>query len=85
MSIALDDLLAVLAAVALAAVGGEAFLKSILGAAIHLRVPKRVVAITLAAFATSNPELTVSSVAALAASRRSASATPSAAMWSISP
>ncbi len=66
MSIALDDLLAVLAAVALAAVGGEAFLKSILGAAIHLRVPKRVVAITLAAFATSSPELTVSSVAALA-------------------
>ncbi|MCK6389075.1 MAG: sodium:calcium antiporter [Zoogloea sp.] len=66
MSIALDDLLAVLAAVALAAVGGEAFLKSILGAATHLRVPKRVVAITLAAFATSSPELTVSSVAALA-------------------
>lgn len=66
MSIALNDLLAVLAAIALAAVGGEAFLKSILGAAIHLRVPKRVVAITLAAFATSSPELTVSSVAALA-------------------
>lgn len=66
MSISLDDLLAVLAAIALAAAGGEAFLKSILGAAIHLRVPKRVVAITLAAFATSSPELTVSSVAALA-------------------
>ena len=66
MSIAVDDLLAVLAAVVLAAVGGEAFLKSILGAAIHLRVPKRVVAITLAAFATSSPELTVSTVAALA-------------------
>jgi len=66
MSISLDDLLAVLAAIALASVGGEAFLKSILGAAIHLRVPKRVVAITLAAFATSSPELTVSSVAALA-------------------
>lgn len=66
MSIALDDLFAVLAAVVLAVVGGEAFLKSILGAAIHLRVPKRVVAVTLAAFATSSPELTVSSVAALA-------------------
>ena len=66
MSISLDDLLAVLAAIVLAAVGGEAFLKSILGAAIHLRVPKRVVAITLAAFATSSPELTVSTVAALA-------------------
>lgn len=50
----------------LAATGGDAFLKSILGAALHLRVPKMVVATTLAAFATSSPELTVSSVAALA-------------------
>ena len=42
----------------LAAAGGESFLKSILDAALHLRIPKRVVATTLAAFATSNPELT---------------------------
>ena len=55
-----------LAAVLLAAAGGEAFLKSILGAALHLRVPKMVVATTLSAFATSSPELTVSTVAALA-------------------
>jgi hypothetical protein len=50
--------------------GGEAFLKSILGVAIHLRVPKIVVATTLAAFATSAPELTVSTVAALSGGRR---------------
>jgi len=56
----------ILGAVLLAAAGGEAFLKSILGTARHLRVPKAVVATTLAAFATSSPELTVSTVAALA-------------------
>ena len=60
------DLALILGAVLLAAAGGEAFLKSILGAAIHLRVPKIVVATTLAAFVTSAPELTVSTVAALA-------------------
>jgi cation:H+ antiporter len=60
------DLALIVGAILLAAAGGEAFLKSILGAALHLRVPKMVVATTLAAFATSSPELTVSSVAALA-------------------
>lgn len=62
----MTDLALILAAVLLAAAGGEAFLKSILGAALHLRVPKMVVATTLSAFATSSPELTVSTVAALA-------------------
>jgi cation:H+ antiporter len=62
----MSDLVQIVGAVLLAALGGEAFLKSILGAAVHLRVPKAVVATTLAAFATSSPELTVSSVAALA-------------------
>lgn len=62
----MNDLLAVLGAVALAGVGGELFLKGVLGAAASLRVPKLLVATTLAAFATSSPELTVSSVAALA-------------------
>jgi len=61
-----SDLVAILGAVALAGIGGEAFLKSILGASAHLRVPKVVAATTLAAFATSSPELTVSTVAALA-------------------
>lgn len=62
----MTDLALILGAVLLAAVGGEAFLKSILGATMHLRVPKIVVATTLAAFATSAPELTVFTVAALA-------------------
>lgn len=56
---------AVLLAVLLAAVGGEAFLKGVLGIAAWLRLPKLLVATTLAAFATSSPELTVSSIAAL--------------------
>jgi cation:H+ antiporter len=55
-----------LAAVALAGIGGELFLKGVLGAATALRVPRLLVATSLAAFATSSPELTVSSVAALA-------------------
>jgi cation:H+ antiporter len=50
----------------LAAIGGEAFLKGVLGVSGWLRVPKLLVATTLAAFATSSPELTVSTVAALA-------------------
>ncbi len=60
------DLLALLAAIPLAAVGGEAFLRGILGFSAWLRLPKMLVATTLAAFATSSPELTVSSMAALA-------------------
>lgn len=66
MNIAIADLGALLGAIVLAAAGGEAFLKAILGAAAHLRVPRAVAATTLAAFATSSPELTVSTVAALA-------------------
>lgn len=62
----MTDAALILGAILLAAIGGEAFLRSILGAALHLRVPKIVVATTLAAFATSSPELTVSTVAALA-------------------
>lgn len=61
-----NDLLALLAAIVLAALGGEAFLKGVLGIATSLRLPKLLVASTLAAFATSSPELTVSSMAALA-------------------
>ncbi|MBU1654352.1 MAG: sodium:calcium antiporter [Gammaproteobacteria bacterium] len=62
----MTDLLALLAAIPLAALGGEAFLKGVLGVAAWLRLPKLLVATTLAAFATSSPELTVSSMAALA-------------------
>ena len=66
MTVSGNDLLAVLGAVAFAGVGGELFLKGVLGAAAALRLPRLLVATTLAAFATSSPELTVSSVAALA-------------------
>lgn len=66
MPISLTDLAALGGAVVLAAAGGEAFLKGVLGVAGWLRVPKLLVATTLAAFATSSPELTVSSMAALA-------------------
>lgn len=64
--IAGSDMLALLAAIPLAALGGEAFLKGVLGLSTWLRLPKLLVATTLAAFATSSPELTVSSMAALA-------------------
>lgn len=66
MTLSGNDLLAVLGAVALAGIGGELFLKGVLGISGWLRVPRLLVATTLAAFATSSPELTVSSVAALA-------------------
>lgn len=66
MNISGNDLMSVLGAIVLAAFGGELFLKGVLNAASVLRVPKLLVATTLAAFATSSPELTVSSVAALA-------------------
>jgi cation:H+ antiporter len=58
------DLLALLAAIALAALGGAAFLKGVLGVAAWLRLPRMLVATTLAACATSSPELAVSSMAA---------------------
>lgn len=60
------DVFALLAAIPLAALGGEAFLKGVLGMARCLRLPEFLVATTLVAFATSSPELTVSSMAALA-------------------
>jgi len=65
-SFATADLLALLAAIPLAAFGGEAFLKGVLGVGAWLRLPKFLVATTLSAFATSSPELTVSTMAALA-------------------
>lgn len=63
--VALADVLSLLGAIALAAFGGEAFLKGILGIAAHSRLPRMLVAVTLAAFATCSPELTVSTMAAL--------------------
>jgi cation:H+ antiporter len=66
MSPATIDLLALLAAIAVAALGGASFLTGLLGVAALLRLPKLLVATTLAAFATSSPEMAVSSLAALA-------------------
>lgn len=59
------DLASLLAAVVLAAAGGEAFLRGVLGLAAWWRLPTMLVATTLAAFATSSPELTVTTLAAL--------------------
>lgn len=67
MPIAVFDLVAIIAAIGLAAIGGEAFLKAIIALANRLQVPNALVATTIAAFATSSPELTVSTMAALSA------------------
>lgn len=56
--------LALLAAIPVAALGGSAFLNGVLGVAAWLRLPRALVATTLAAFATSSPELAVSTLAA---------------------
>ena len=64
--VAASDLITLLAAVPAAALGGASFLKGVLGVAAWLRLPRLLVATTLAAFATSSPELAVSTLAALA-------------------
>ncbi|WP_333823143.1 sodium:calcium antiporter [Pinisolibacter sp.] len=58
------EVAAVVAAVLLAAIGGELFLTGVLGTAKTLRLPRGLVATTLGAAATSAPELFVSVVAA---------------------
>ena len=65
MPLQTTDLLGLLAAIPLAAVGGAMFLQGVLGVAQWLRLPELLVATTLAAFATSSPEMAVSSLAAL--------------------
>lgn len=66
MTISANEIALVVAAIVLAGAGGEFFLKGVLAAAGGLRVPKFLIATTLAAFATSSPELTVSTMAAFA-------------------
>src|SRR5262245_55369009 len=61
----LDGILFLLAGLALAGVGGAFFVKGIVGIARWIRIPTGIVAVTLAAFATSSPELSVSVNAAL--------------------
>lgn len=65
MSVIPTDILTLLAAIPLAALGGASFLKGMLAIAAWLRLPNMLVATTLAAFATSSPEMAVSSLAAL--------------------
>lgn len=65
MPLQTTDLLCLLAAIPVAAVGGAMFLQGVLGVAQWLRLPELLVATTLAAFATSSPEMAVSSLAAL--------------------
>lgn len=65
MPFATADLVTMLAAIPAAALGGALFLQGVLGVAAWLRLPKLLVATTLAAFATSSPELAVSSLAAM--------------------
>lgn len=65
IAVGATNVLALLAAIPLAALGGAGFLKGMLGVAARLRLPNMLVATTLAAFATSSPEMAVSSMAAL--------------------
>lgn len=58
-------LLVLLTGLALAAVGGDRFVRGAVGLASWLRVPTGVVGATVAAFATSSPELTVGVISSL--------------------
>lgn len=53
-----------LAGIVLAGLGGELFLRGVLGFARWMRIPAAIAAATLGAFATSSPEVFVSSIAA---------------------
>lgn len=65
MGIALQDIWSLFGGIVLAALAGEVFLRAILNTASALNISTAVAGGTLAAFATSSPELTVSLVAAL--------------------
>jgi cation:H+ antiporter len=59
MDASMVNLVMLLAGVAAAAVGGELFVRGAVGLASWARVPARLVGVTIAAFATSTPELSV--------------------------
>ncbi len=75
----MNDYLALLIGIACAGAGGELFVRGTVGMAAALRISPGIIAATVAAFATSSPELTVSITSALAGTPRSPSATRSAA------
>lgn len=62
----MDDFALLLAGMALAALGGEVFVRGTVGVAARLRVPVGIVGVTIAAFATSAPEMAVGVNAAVA-------------------
>lgn len=62
----LDSIFTLLGGLVLAGAGGELFVRGVVGIARWARVPAGIVAVSLAAFATSSPELSVSVNAALA-------------------
>lgn len=64
----MNNYLALLLGIVCAGFGGEFFVRGIVGLALWVRVPVGLVGVTLAAFATSSPELSVSLNAALAGS-----------------
>lgn len=68
MKVAFIDIVILLSAVPIAAVGGASFLKGMLAVSAWLRVPELLAATTVAAFATSGPEMAVSSMAAISGS-----------------
>ncbi len=59
------DIVLLLAGIALAAVGGEFFVRGSVGLAAWLRIPPGIVGATVAAFATSSPETSVAILASL--------------------
>jgi cation:H+ antiporter len=65
MDIGLTAILALLAGLACAALGGELFVRGVVGLAAWARVPSGIIAATFAAFATSSPELIVGVTAAI--------------------
>lgn len=61
----MSDAVTLLAGVLCAAIGGELFVRGVVGIAVWARVSKAIIAATFAAFATSSPELSVSVTSAL--------------------
>ncbi|MGE5161736.1 MAG: sodium:calcium antiporter, partial [Betaproteobacteria bacterium] len=62
----MESYLTLLAGVACAALGGEFFVRGAVGIARWARISPGIVAVTIAAFATSSPELSIAISAALA-------------------
>ncbi len=60
------DFITLLAGAACAAIGGELFVRGVVGIALWARISTGIIAATFAAFATSSPELSVSVTSALA-------------------